>query len=177
MRAPYFTIGHSNRTTAEFIALLKSSGIETVVDVRTLPGSRSNPQFNDDALAASLAQAGLRYERVGALGGLRRKSRDVAPEVNGFWDNRSFHNYADYALGPEFAAGLATLRDLAHNSVCAVMCSEAVWWRCHRRIIADHLIAAGEEVLHVLGPGRMEPARLTEGARVLADGRVTYPAA
>ncbi len=176
MGTHYFTIGHSNRTMAEFLELLEPSGIEIVVDVRTLPGSRANPQFNDDALAAALARARVRYERVAELGGLRRKSRDVAPEVNGFWENRSFHNYADYALGPEFAAGLARLRELGRSSVCAIMCSEAVWWRCHRRIIADYLIASGEDVLHILGATRTEPARLTEGARVHPDGHVTYPA-
>jgi uncharacterized protein (DUF488 family) len=177
MTVPYFTIGHSNRSTAEFLALLGGAGIEVLVDVRTLPGSRSNPQFNDDVLAASLAGAGIRYERVAELGGLRRRSHDVAPELNGFWENRSFHNYADYAMGPEFASGLATLRELGQTRRCAIMCSEAVWWRCHRRIIADYLIASGAQVLHVMSAKRIEPAKLTAGACVHADGHVSYPAA
>jgi uncharacterized protein (DUF488 family) len=175
MTLPYFTIGHSNRTTAEFLALLEGAGIEVVVDVRTLPGSRSNPHFNDDALAASLGSAGIRYQRLAELGGLRRRSRDVAPEVNGFWENRSFHNYADYAMGPEFASGLAALRALGQARRCAIMCSEAVWWRCHRRIIADYLIASGAEVLHVMSAKRIEPAKMTPAARIHSDGHVTYP--
>ncbi len=177
MTLRYFTIGHSNRTTAEFLELLEAAGIQVVVDVRTLPGSRSNPQFNEDVLAASLASTGIRYERLAELGGLRRRSRHVAPEVNGFWENRSFHNYADYAMGPEFASGLAALRELARNRRCAIMCSEAVWWRCHRRIIADYLLASGAEVLHVMAAKRIEPAKLTSAARVHPDGHVSYPAA
>lgn len=172
----YFTIGHSNRSVAEFLALLAGPQIEVVVDVRRLPGSRAHPQFNDDALAASLANAGLRYERIAELGGRRGRDRAIAPEVNGFWENRGFHNYADYALGPDFAAGLAALRSLGRELRCAIMCSEAVWWRCHRRIIADYLIAARCSVRHVLAANRIEPAKLTPGARVAADGRITYPA-
>ncbi len=105
------------------------------------------------------------------------EARDVAPAVNGFWENDSFHNYADYALGEDFRAGLARLRALGHARRCAIMCAEAVWWRCHRRIIADYLIAAGETVLHIMGPGKIEPAHMTEGAHRDAAGRLTYPAA
>ena len=109
--------------------------------------------------------------------GLRGRQSKIEPQVNGFWDNASFHNYADYALSPVFAAGLARLRQLGHAQRCAIMCAEAVWWRCHRRIIADYLIAAGESVFHILGPHHTEPAKLTEGAQVRADGTVVYPGA
>ena len=100
----------------------------------------------------------------------------MPPSVNGFWSNESFHNYADYALSPQFHAGLQHLRNEGRAQRCAMMCSEAVWWRCHRRIVADYLIAAGESVVHIMGEGRLEPARLTEGALVQGDGTVVYPA-
>jgi uncharacterized protein (DUF488 family) len=100
----------------------------------------------------------------------------VPDAVNGYWQNASFHNYADYAIGDEFRAGLARLRELGGTDRCAIMCAEAVWWRCHRRIIADHLIAAGENVFHILGPGKIEPAQMTEAAREAGEGRLRYPA-
>jgi uncharacterized protein (DUF488 family) len=126
-------------------------------------------------LAEGLAPVGIAYEHLAALGGLRGKARSLAPEVNGFWTNESFHNYADYALTAEFRAGLERLLDEGRRARSAIMCSEAVWWRCHRRIVADYLLARGEEVFHIMGPGRLEPARLTPGAVVGADGTVTYP--
>jgi uncharacterized protein (DUF488 family) len=95
--------------------------------------------------------------------------------VNAFWENRSFHNYADYATTAEFRCGLARLRELGHATVCATMCAEAVWWRCHRRIIADYLLAAGETVLHILGPNHIAPARLTADAVLMADDTLSYP--
>lgn len=175
-RRPFFTIGHSTRTIGEFVALVAPHGIGCVVDVRTVTRSRTNPQFNADAFAAALAAHGLDYTHMPALGGLRGKSRAVPADTNALWRNASFRNYADHALTPEFRAGLDALRALGRETTCAVMCAEAVWWRCHRRIIADWLIAAGETVLHIMGEGRAEPARLTPGARVAADGVVTYPA-
>ena len=147
-----------------------------VVDVRTVPRSRTNPQFNRDALSASLAGAGIGYEHIAALGGLRGRSRDVAPGVNDFWENASFHNFADYARSDVFREGLARLRELARAQRCAVMCSEAVWWRCHRRIIADYLVHAGEAVFHIIGAKRVEPARMTPSARPGADDALTYRA-
>jgi uncharacterized protein (DUF488 family) len=114
---------------------------------------------------------------MASLGGLRGKARNVAEGVNGFWTNESFHNYADYALSEEFHAGLARLVEQGRERRCAMMCSEAVWWRCHRRIVADHLIARGEAVLHIMGQGRLEPARLTTGAVVRPGGTVVYPGA
>ncbi|HKD23003.1 MAG TPA: DUF488 domain-containing protein [Rhizomicrobium sp.] len=172
---PYFTIGHSNRSLEEFIGILAEAGIGLVADVRKMPMSRSNPQFNKDALSEALAASKVSYEHMAALGGLRGKSRDVVPDVNGLWTNDSFHNYADYALSPQFHTGLAHLVEEGREGRCAIMCSEAVWWRCHRRIIADYLIAGGETVFHLMGPNRVEPARLTPGARVQA-GAVVYPA-
>jgi len=147
-----------------------------VVDVRTVPRSRHNPQYNLDVLPNELGAFQIGHEYIGQLGGLRGKSRDVAPEINGMWRNRSFHNYADYALSGEFAEGLARLLELASRQRCAIMCAEAVWWRCHRRIVADYLLARGLTVTHLMWPDRAEPASLTPGAMV-AGQAVTYPAA
>ncbi len=174
---PFFTIGHSTRLLPEFLALLKAAEVALVVDVRTVPRSRRNPQYNEDALPDALAREGIAYQHLPELGGLRGRQSKIEPPVNGFWDNASFHNYADYALSPAFAAGLTRLRQLGHAKPCAIMCAEAVWWRCHRRIIADYLIAAGESVFHILGPHHTEPAKLTEGAQMSADGTVVYPGA
>jgi uncharacterized protein (DUF488 family) len=175
MSNPFFTIGHSTRPIEEFVALLNAAEVKLAVDVRTVPRSRTNPQFNRDALPASLAPQGIAYEHFGALGGLRGKQPDVPAEANAFWKNSSFHNYADYALGEEFRSGLENLRTLGHATRSTVMCAESLWWRCHRRIIADHLIAAGEAVFHILSAGHVEQARLTPEARIAPDGRLTYP--
>lgn len=152
----FFTVGHSNRSSAEFIDLLREAGVELLVDVRRLPGSNRYPHFNQDALAAALDEAGIGYTRLDGLGGRRSASKTIPPEVNGWWENRSFHNYADHALSPEFAEALENLISEGRERLTAVMCSEAVWWRCHRRIIADHLLARGEDVRHIMGPGKME---------------------
>ncbi len=138
-------------------------------------GSRTNPQFNRDTLPGSLAPYHIDYRHLESLGGLRGKSKTVAPEVNGFWQNDSFHHYADYTLSAEFRPGLEELITLSQATPSAIMCSEAVWWRCHRRIVADHLIARGESVFHLMGHDRIEAARLTEGAHLLPSGRVDYP--
>lgn len=175
MTHPFFTIGHSNRSREEFAALLTAADIALVADIRKVPRSRANPQFNKDTLPDTLAASGISYEHVVALGGLRGKARTLPPDVNGFWTNQSFHNYADYALSEEFRAGFAHLRELGHKRRCALMCSEAVWWRCHRRIVADYLIARGETVFHIMGQARLEPARLTEGAVVRPGETVVYP--
>lgn len=157
--------------------LLRGAGVTRVVDVRTLAGSRHNPQFNEENLSPSLDAAGIGYLREKRLGGLRKASHAVEPEVNGFWENQSFHRYADYALGLEFAEGLAQLISMAVPPVLpAIMCSEAVWWRCHRRIIADYLIVREIPVAHLMPNGRLETATLTPGARPGDDGRITYPA-
>jgi uncharacterized protein (DUF488 family) len=173
---PFFTIGHSNRSLEEFIELLSGAGIDLLVDIRTIPRSRANPQFNKSTLPGALAGFGISYEHAADLGGLRAKTRTLPERVNGFWTNESFHNYADYALSAPFHAGLEHLLDEGHERRCVIMCSEAVWWRCHRRIVADHLIACGETVFHIMGQGRLEPARLTPGAVVEPGGTVVYPA-
>lgn len=175
MSTPFFTVGHSTRPIEEFVALLTGADVRLVVDVRTVPRSRTNPQFNRDVLPASLAPHGVAYEHLPSLGGLRGAQPGVSPDVNAFWDNASFHNYADYAMSEEFRSGLEKLRELGHATRSGVMCAEAVWWRCHRRIITDYLITADEEVFHILGPGHIERAHLTPAARIGRDGVLTYP--
>lgn len=169
------TVGHSTHPLDEFVALLQGAEVTEIADVRRLPGSNRYPWFNEDALAHSLADSEIGYRRIPQLTGRRTRQRDVSDEVNGIWRNRSFHNYADYALGDEFAAGLDELISAAAHGRVAVMCSEAVWWRCHRRIIADHLLACEIEVVHLMPDGRLDKARLTPGA-VVDRGRVEYPA-
>ena len=175
MELPFFTIGHSTRPIEEFIALLIAAEIAVVVDVRTVPRSQTNLQYNRDILPGSLAQFQIAYEHVAELGGLRPRVHDIAPGVNGFWENHSFHNYADYAMGAGFRSSLIRLRDLGHTRRCVVMCAEAVWWRCHRRIITDYLLVAGEKVFHILGPDEILEANLTKVATLQQDGTVTYP--
>jgi uncharacterized protein (DUF488 family) len=176
MNLPFYTIGHSTRTIEEFVSVLKSGPVEIVVDIRTIPRSRTNPQFNEDLLPVNIAPYGIAYIRIAALGGLRGKAKDVPPQVNGLWQNASFHNYADYALSPAFHSGLTQLIELGRKRRCAIMCSEAVWWRCHRRIVSDYLLARGETVFHLMGSERLEQARLTPGASISAPGVVRYPA-
>ena len=176
MPLPFYTIGHSTRSIEEFVELLKVAEIRVVADVRTVPRSRTNPQYNRDVLPDTLSVFHIDYEHIAALGGLRGHAAGIAGTVNSFWQNQSFHNYADYALSESFRAGLARLHGLGHAATCAIMCAEAMWWRCHRRIIADYLIAAGDDVFHIVGPGRIEPAHMTEAARAGPDG-LTYPEA
>jgi uncharacterized protein (DUF488 family) len=176
MTFPFFTIGHSMRPLSEFIDLLAASQVGVVIDVRTVPRSRKNPQYNRETLPNSLMESQIAYEHIAELGGRRSRAREIPPDINGFWENQSFHNYADYAMGDVFHLGLARLRELGRVRCCAVMCAEAVWWRCHRRIIADYLLAAGERVFHILGSNAVTPARLTETATAHPDGALTYPA-
>ncbi|HEU0196927.1 MAG TPA: HVA1 family protein [Nevskiaceae bacterium] len=173
--ATVFTIGHSNRPIGDFIALLEQAGIQRLVDIRRLPGSRAFPQFDSPTLEAALHAARLDYSWLGeSLGGRRGRSLPKDDLRNGLWENQSFRYYADYALSPAFTAGLAELEALAAQQRCAIMCAEAVWWRCHRRIVTDHLIARDHPVFHIMGPGAAHPASLTPGA-VVCDGTVTYP--
>ena len=176
MNLPVFTIGHSTRPLAEFVNLLKQADVTLVVDVRTVPRSRTNPQYNRETLSLSLSEFDIAYDHLAALGGLRGRQQGIPPAVNAFWDNASFHNFADYAMTAPFRSGLDALRTLAHAQRCAIMCAEAVWWRCHRRIIADYLLHEGETVFHILGKGRLEPARLTESAQPAANATLVYPA-
>lgn len=172
----FFTIGHSTRTVAEFIDLLGESQVDFVVDVRSMPRSRTNPQFNGESLTATLASWQIGYEHIADLGGLRGKARGAEPSPNAYWRVRGFRNYADYALTKPFSTGLARLRELGDQNRCAIMCAEAVWWRCHRRIIADYLLSRGERVMHILGTAHVDEASLTPGAIVCGDGRIIYPA-
>jgi uncharacterized protein (DUF488 family) len=176
MANPFFTIGHSTRPLEDFVGLLKGADVRLVVDVRTIPRSRSNPQYNSDVLPVSLSEFRIGYEHIAALGGLRGRQPDVPPATNAFWENESFHNYADYATGEAFHSGFNRLRKLGYSERCAIMCAETLWWRCHRRIISDYLIAAGEIVFHILGPSQVKQADMTSAAKVGMVGTVTYPA-
>jgi uncharacterized protein (DUF488 family) len=175
--SPIYTIGHSTRSAEELIALLREAGVDLLVDVRTVPRSRFNPQFNADVLPLTLAEAGIGYRHMPALGGLRHRPKGAPPSPNGLWQNEAFQAYADYALTPPFRAALAELRELAETHRPAVMCAEAVWWRCHRRIVADYLLAAGDDVRHIMAPSNIEPASLTPGAEPQPDGTILYRAA
>ncbi|MEO5755742.1 MAG: DUF488 domain-containing protein [Mesorhizobium sp.] len=175
MPYPFHTIGHSTRSITEFVALLRVVDIALVVDIRTVRRSRANPQFNNEALPESLAAFGIGYEYIAELGGLRGKAHDIPPTLKAFWINQSFHNYADYALSVEFLDGLNRLVSLGRQRRCAIMCSETLWWRCHRRIVADYLLSRGESVFHLMGHDKVEPAKLTDGVRARADGTLAYP--
>lgn len=172
-----FTIGHSTRSIDELIALLREAGVNVLVDVRTVPRSRFNPQFNTDAMPAPLAQAGIGYRHQAALGGLRHHPKGAPPSPNGGWRSEPFRNYADYALTQPFRAGLDELLALSRDRTPAIMCAEAVWWRCHRRIVTDYLLSEGVDVRHIMDHGKIDPASLTPGAEPQPDGTILYPAA
>lgn len=170
-----FSIGHSTHPIEEFVALLQQASVELLIDVRSIPRSRTNPQFNADVLPHSLAHFSIDYRHSAALGGRRHRSARAPPSPNTFWTNSAFRNYADYALSEPFRQGLRELQAEARTRRCAMMCSEAVWWRCHRRIIADYLLASGTPVVHILAIGKLVPAQMTEGARPQPDGAILYP--
>lgn len=165
------TVGHSTRTIDEFIELLTSHGVERVVDVRTIPRSRRHPHFEKNALSRSLKRAGIAYSHAAALGGLRRTRAD---SPNGGWRNTSFRGYADHMQSPEFEEALEEIAAQALHERLALMCAEAVPWRCHRSLIADALLVRGFEVEDLSSPTRRLPHRLTPFARV-QGGRITYP--
>lgn len=171
--ARVFTIGHSTRSIEDFIRILQGHGVEHVVDVRTIPRSRHNPQFNADALPASLRPAGIGYEHAPGLGGLRHAARD---SINNGWRNSSFRGYADYMQTSQFAKALERLVRLAGRGHVAIMCAEAVPWRCHRSLIADALVARGIAVAHLMSPTRSQPHALTPFAKVNGP-QITYPSA
>ena len=175
MSHPIFTIGHSTLSLQDFIELLRPSAIALVIDVRSIPRSRANPQFNKDSVAAALASSQIRYEHIAELGGLRGKQKSLAPSPNGYWRVKSFRNYADYALTRAFRHGLDRLRAHARARRCVIMCAETLWWRCHRRIITDYLITAGDEVRHIMGPKQIAIASLTPGAVVRSGRAIVYP--
>ena len=166
------TVGHSRHPIDEFIALLRAHRIELLVDVRTVPRSRHNPQFNQDALPASLEAVGIDYRHMPELGGLRHARRD---SPNTGWRNLSFRGYADYMQTPEFADALDDLIALGEAHPLAIMCAEAVPWRCHRSLIADALTARGIRVEHIMSAASRKPHTLTPFARV-EGSRITYPA-
>jgi uncharacterized protein (DUF488 family) len=170
-----YTIGHSTRSAEELIALLHQAEVDLLIDVRTVPRSRFNPQFNADVLPETLAAARIGYRHFPALGGLRHRPKGAPPSPNGLWRNEAFQAYADYAMTAPFRAALDELRGLAQDRVCAIMCAEAVWWRCHRRIVADYLLTGGADVVHIMAPGKIEPASLTPAAAPQPDGTILYP--
>jgi uncharacterized protein (DUF488 family) len=169
-----FTIGHSTRTIAEFVAMLQQVTVDWVIDVRSIPRSRTNPQFNSASLSGSLLDAGITYRHSPALGGRRHRQRGAMPSANTGWRNESFRNYADYAATDAFSAGFEELRTLIRAHCCAIMCAEALWWRCHRRIIADYALVEGISVMHIMGDQKVVPATLTPGAQRLRPGVLVY---
>ncbi|TAU35268.1 DUF488 domain-containing protein [Rhizobium leguminosarum] len=172
---PFFTIGHSTRTILQFVELLRVGQVEIVADIRSIRKSRRNPQFNESNLRAELSAYQIDYEVIDRLGGRRPKQKDIDDGLNSWWVNRSFHNYADYALSERYKEGLATLLEFGRRRRCAVMCAEALWWRCHRRIVADYLLSKGMEVFHLLGQGTIVRAELTPGAIPCENGGLIYP--
>lgn len=169
-----FTVGHSTRSLEAFVALLAEAGVAVVADVRRFPASRRHPQFNATALAGTLPGHGVGYRHFEALGG-RRDPRPDSP--NTLWKEAGFRGYADYAATAPGRAALQELEALTRTKTCAVMCAEALWWQCHRRIVTDYLLAAGFDVRHILGPGKIDTAEMTPGARIGDDGTILYPAA
>ncbi len=168
-----WTIGHSTRTIDEFISLLKENGIKLVADVRMFPGSKRYPQFGREALAKSLGESGIRYEHLPELGGRRKANPDSR---NTAWRNASFRSYADYMETEQFQKGIESLLDVASEAgPAAIMCAEAVWWRCHRSLIADYLKVRGMEAMHVLGANKVEPHPYTSAAQIV-NGELSYGA-
>lgn len=167
---PFFTVGHSARSVEEVADLLQAVGADMIIDVRKMPRSRTNPQFNSDVLLDTLAERQIGYRHLAALGGLRGRVPSLEISPNTLWRNKSFRNYADYALTPPFKEGLAELIGEGRERTCAIMCAEVLWWRCHRRIIADYLLADGADVFHILGAHDVKPASLTLGAEPIPEG-------
>ncbi len=165
-----FTVGHSTRTAEEFLAILKTLDIKLLVDVRSFPGSRRYPQFNKDALAELLAKEQIEYRHLPSLGGRRRPRAD---SKNIAWRNTSFRAYADHLESEEFKQGIKELLELARTKQTAIMCAEAVWWRCHRSIIADYLKSIGVVVRHIVDAGQAEVHPYTSAARIV-EGKLSY---
>jgi uncharacterized protein (DUF488 family) len=166
-----WTIGHSTRSIEDFISLLKKNEIKLLADVRTLPGSKRYPQFNKEALAESLSARGIRYEHFPELGGRRKINRDSR---NTAWRNASFRGYADYMETEQFQKGVERLLAFAREAgPAAIMCAEAVWWRCHRSLISDYVKASSVEVMHILDANKVEPHPFTSAARIV-NGELSY---
>ncbi|WP_458759222.1 DUF488 domain-containing protein [Afipia sp. TerB] len=175
MAAQFTTIGHSNRSLDEFVDMLREARVDLLIDVRSFPRSRTNPVFNIDQLPADLEKVQIGYRHCPALGGRRPKQADVDEELNALWRVQSFHNYADYALGSDFGAAFDKLVRLGYEQRIALMCAEAVWWRCHRRIITDYLLLNGHDVDHLMALGNIDHAKPTLGAQRTERGKVIYP--
>ena len=165
-----WTVGHSTRSIEEFVAILKSFDLQVLADVRSFPGSRRYPHFNKDSLRASLHASGIEYQHTPELGGRRRSKPD---SLNMAWRNESFRGYADYMETEAFRAAIDRLIVVARERRCAVMCAEAVWWRCHRSLISDQLKANGVEVIHIIDAGKSEAHPFTSVARII-DGKLSY---
>jgi uncharacterized protein (DUF488 family) len=172
MTATVWTIGHSTHSSEELVELLRRCAIGQVADIRSVPRSRRHPQFEREALARWLPDRGISYTHLPRLGGWKRPGSD---SPNGAWRNRSFRGYADYALSREFASGLDDLLAMAAARRTAMMCSEALWWRCHRRLVADRIVVDDGAVHHIGTDGDVSPHTLTAFATVDVDGRITYP--
>ena len=171
MNTEIFTIGHSTHPIDEFIHILQTYGIQKIIDVRTIPKSRYNPQFNHDALQEELQKHDIEYVHLAGLGGLRHTTKD---SINLAWNNASFRGYADYMQTPEFAKGMGELIDLAKVKQVTIMCAEAVPWRCHRSLIGDALLVRDIKVEDIISEKSSQPHKLTSFAKVEGD-RVTYP--
>jgi uncharacterized protein (DUF488 family) len=165
-----YTIGHSNRMADEFIGLLLKNGVEVLADIRKLPGSNKYPHFNQDELANSLSLAGITYAYLKELGGRRRRNKD---SMNTAWRNSSFRAYADHMETEEFRRGVDELLGYAREKRVAIMCSEAVWWRCHRALVADYMKSVGVTVYHIMGVGANTLHPYTSAAKII-DGRLSY---
>lgn len=161
-----YTIGHSNHSLEEFLTMLQSFGIKVLADIRRLPGSRKFPQFDQEVLTISLAEAGIQYIYLAGLGGRRKVKKD---SKNTRWNNDSFRGYADYMETEEFENAILKLEHIASEHPTAYMCSEAVWWRCHRSMVSDYLKAKHWTVLHIMAKGKMQEHQYTSPARIVDD--------
>lgn len=176
MSASFVTIGHSSRDLDTFLGMLRAAQVDLLIDVRAFPRSRANPVFNIERLPDALAPYQIGYQHWPELGGRRHVQSGIDAGTNALWRVQSFHNYADYALSDIFTAALGRLEQLGQAQRLALMCSEAVWWRCHRRIITDYLLLRGHAVDHLMGPGQVDAARPTSGAKKTPLGTIVYPA-
>ena len=169
-----FTIGHSTRAIDDFVSLLRHVGVDLVIDIRAFPRSRANPHFDIDVLPRTLVAEGIAYLHTPALGGRRPRRAGASPATGSIWLEASFRNYADYAETDAFRSAIDDVLGIARDHRVVLMCAEAVWWRCHRRIVADYLLARGARVEHILDARRVTPAFLTPGATVRPDGTLDY---
>ena len=174
MKPQLFSIGHSSLPLDRFLGLLAQHRVRALVDIRRFPGSRKFPHWGRESLAAALHDAGIEYHWIEALGGRRRSRKGEAVSPNLGLRNEGFRNYADYMLSEEFRQGVESLLNVAGHQATAMMCAEAVYWRCHRRLVSDYLLANRVTVQHIFPSGDVQPHQLTEGARI-EDGNVTYP--